>query len=181
MIVNDFKIFCLKRNYLQIYDLMTKFQSHIYDIFKRYYITTTDKNVLINQIYELAKNININYNSIILKYSDPDFTSEYIDLVKKYQHNFSELYDLIESKYIKEEIPSPIPKNVLYPLNDHLNESINELNRLIGFPSIDDFIKFNKIDIEIPQIINSHFKVLKIFKIDNVIITSEDKKIIKDF
>ena len=65
MIVNDFKIYCLKRNYLQIYELLTKFQSHTYDIFKRYFITTTDKNVFINQIYELSKSINISYNSIV--------------------------------------------------------------------------------------------------------------------
>lgn len=180
MIVNDFKIFCLKKNYLNIYDLMTKFQSHSYDIFKRYYITTTDKNVFINQIYELAKSINVSYNNIILKYSEPDFTSGYVGLVKKYQDNFPELYKLIETKYIKEGMPSPIPKEILYPLNDYLNDSIRELVGLIGFPNLEEFVKFNNINLEIPQIINSHFKILKIFKLDNIEITSEDKKIIKD-
>ncbi len=182
MIVNDFKIFCLKRNYLQIYDLLTDFQSHTYDIFKRYFITTTDKNVFINQIYELSKSININYNSIIFKYSEPDFTSgvEYISLLKKYENNFQELYDLIETKYIKEGIPSPIPYDVLYPLETHVSEAIEELIGLVGFPSLDNFIKFNNIDLTVPKIINSHFKILKVFKLDQVNITSEDKKIIKD-
>ena len=127
MIVNDFKIYCLKTNYLQIYNLLTNFQSHIYDIFKRYFITTTDKNIFINQIYELSKNININYNNIIYKYSEPDFTSGYINFLKKYENNFEELYELIETKYIKEGIPSPIPYDVLYPLNSFISESINEL------------------------------------------------------
>jgi len=180
MIVNDFKIFCLKKNYLQIYNLLTNFQSHTYDIFKRYFITTTDKNVFINQIYELSKNININYNSIIYKYSEPDFTSGYIDFLKKYENNFEELYELIETKYIKEGIPSPIPYDILYPLNSYISESINELVGLVGFPSIEDFVRFNNINLSIPKIFNSHFKILKVFKLDNVNITSEDKKTLKD-
>jgi ATP-dependent Lon protease len=180
MIVNDFKIFCLKKNYLQIYNLLTNFQSHTYDIFKRYFITTTDKNVFINQIYELSKNININYNSIIYKYSEPDFTSGYIDFLKKYENNFEELYELIETKYIKEGIPSPIPYDILYPLNSYISESINELVGLVGFPSIEDFVRFNNINLSIPKIFNSHFKILKVFKLDNVNITSEDKKTFKD-
>jgi len=180
MIVNDFKIYCLKRNYLQIYNLLTNFQSHTYDIFKRYFITTTDKNVFINQIYELSKNININYNSIIYKYSEPDFTSGYINFLKKYENNFEELYELIETKYIKEGIPSPIPYDVLYPLKTYISDSIDELIGLVGFPSIDDFIKFNNINLNVPKIINSHFKILKVFKLSNLSITSEDKKIIKD-
>ena len=88
MIVDDFKIFCLKKNYMLVYDLLTKFQSHIYDIFKRYFITTTDKNIYINQIYELSKSINVNYNNIILKYSDIDNNNNYINLIKKYENNF---------------------------------------------------------------------------------------------
>jgi len=180
MIVNDFKIYCLKRNYLQIYELLTKFQSHTYDIFKRYFITTTDKNVFINQIYELSKSINISYNSIILDYSEPEFNCQYMDLIKKYQGNFNELYELIESKYVKEGLPSPVPKNILYPINDHFDDSLDDLIGLIGFPSIEEFVKFNQINIEIPKLINSHFKILKIFQVDSIQITSEDKKIIKD-
>jgi len=180
MIVNDFKIFCLKKNYMQIYDLLTNFQSHTYDIFKRYFINTTDKNVFINQIYELAKNININYNNIIFKYSEPDFTSEYINLLKKYENNFEELYELIETKYIKEGIPSPIPYEILYPLKPYVYESIEELTGLVGFPSIDNFIKFNNINLQVPKIFNSHFKILKAFKLDHVSVTLEDKKTLKD-
>jgi hypothetical protein len=180
MIVNDFKIYCLKRNYLQIYELLTKFQSHTYDIFKRYFITTTDKNVFINQIYELSKSINISYNSIILDYSEPEFNCQYMDLIKKYEGNFNELYELIESKYIKEGIPSPIPRDILHPINDHFDDSLDDLVCLIGFPSIEEFVKFNQINIEIPKLINSHFKILKIFQVDSIQITLEDKKIIKD-
>ena len=124
MIVNDFKIFCLKKNYMLIYDLLTKFQSHIYDIFKRFFITTTDKNIYINQIYELSKSININYNNIILKYSDNDNNISIFNLIKKYENNFEQLYLLIEDKYIKENIPSPIPYNILYPLNNYLKDGI---------------------------------------------------------
>ena len=139
MIVNDFKIYCLKKNYLDIYDLLTNFQSHTYDIFKRYFITTTDKNVFINQIYELSKSININYNSIIFKYSEPDFTSDYVSLLKKYENNFEELYNLIETKYINEGIPSPIPYDILYPLKGQITDIIEELNGLVGFASLDSF------------------------------------------
>jgi ATP-dependent Lon protease len=180
MIVNDFKIYCLKKNYLQIYELLNKFQSHTYDIFKRYFITTTDKNVFINQIYELSKSINISYNSIILDYSEPDFNCEYLNLVKKYEKNFNELYELIESKYIREGIPSPVPKNILYPINNNFDDSLDELVGLIGFPTIEEFVKFNQINIQIPKLINSHFKILKIFQVDSIKITLEDKNIIKD-
>jgi ATP-dependent Lon protease len=163
-----------------IYELLTKFQSHIYDIFKRFFINTTDKNIYINQIYELSKSINVNYNNIILKYSESNDSDKYINLVKKYDGNFDELYTLIEEKYIKENIISPIPINILYPLNDHFKENISELITLIGFPNLDDFLKYNNINLIIPKIISSHFKILKVYSVDSIKITSEDKKTIKD-
>ena len=187
MIVNDFKIFCLKKNYMLIYDLLTKFQSHIYDIFKRFFITTTDKNIYINQIYELSKSININYNNIILKYSDNDHNTSISNLIKKYENNFEQLYLLIEDKYIKENIPSPISYNILYPLNDYLKDGIEDLVRLVGFPNLDDFFKFYNINITAPKIISSHFKILKVLSIDDSIsnkpsinINSDDKRTIKE-
>jgi ATP-dependent Lon protease len=180
MIVNNFKIFCLKKNYLQIYDLITKLQEHIYDIFKRYLITTIDKNIYINQIYELSKSVNINYNNIIMKYAEPEFNTSFINLIKKYENDFDTLYNLIETKYINENIKSPIDKNILYPLNDYVNENLDELINLIGFSSINDFIKFNNINLDIPKVINLHFKVLKIFKVNKITITKDDKNIIKN-
>jgi ATP-dependent Lon protease len=181
MLVNDFKIFCLKKNYMIIYDLITKFQSHIYDIFKRFFITTTDKNIYINQIYELSKSINVNYNNIILQYSEINNNNiSYYNLIKKYENNFNDLYTLIEAKYIKEGIHSPIPKNILYPLNEHFKENINDIIRLVGFPNLNDFIKFYNINLTYSEIINNHFKILKIYSINTISIDSEDKKTIKD-
>lgn len=183
MLVNDFKIFCLKKNYMSIYELLTKFQSHIYDIYKRYFITASDKNIYINQIYELSKSININYNNIILKYSENEnenLSNEYLYLLKKYNNNFDELYKLIEEKYINENITSPIPSNIIYPLNNYFIQNITELALIIGFPSLYDFCKFYKINIVIPNIILDHFKILKIYEIESLEITNEDKHTIKD-
>ena len=166
-----------------IYELLTKFQSHIYDIYKRYFITASDKNIYINQIYELSKSININYNNIILKYSENEkenLSNEYLYLLKKYNNSFDELYKLIEEKYINENITSPIPSNIIYPLNNFLIQNITELALIIGFPSLDDFCKFYKINIVIPNIILDHFKILKIYEIDSLEITNEDKQTVKD-
>ena len=166
---------------MSIYELLTKFQSHIYDIYKRYFITASDKNIYINQIYELSKSININYNNIILKYSENEnLSNEYLYLLKKYNNSFDELYKLIEEKYINENITSPIPSNIIYPLNNYFIQNITELALIIGFPSLDDFCKFYKINIVIPKIILDHFKILKIYEIDSLEITNEDKHTIKD-
>ena len=119
-------------------------------------------------------------NNIILKYSELNNNVSYYNLIKKYENNFEDLYILIEDKYIKENIPSPIPRNILYPLNDDFKESINDIIRIIGFPNLDDFIKFNNINLLYSKIINNHFKILKIYSINTISIDSEDKKTIKD-
>ena len=180
MIVNDFKIYCLKKNYMNIYSLLTKFQTHIYNIYKCFFITTTEKNIYINQIYELSKNINITYNNIILKYTNTDENSSCEKLIKKYENNFEQLYFLIEDKYIKENIPSPIPSDLIYPLNNYILDSITNISNLIGFSSLDDFVKLYNINIQISSILSNHFKILKLYIVDNIVLTPEDKENIKD-
>ena len=180
MIVNDFKIYCLKKNYMNIYSLLTKFQIHIYNIYKCFFITTTEKNIYINQIYELSKNINITYNNIILKYTSIENNVLCENLIKKYENNFDQLYFLIEDKYIKENIQSPIPYDLIYPLNNYILDSITNISNLIGFSSLDDFVKLYNINILIYPILSNHFKILKLFIVDKIILTSEDKENIKD-
>ena len=179
MIINEFKNFCLKKNYIYIYILLNKYQNHIFDIYKRYIINTTDKNIYINQIYELAKDINNNYNNLILKYSDIDKNNLYEDYLLKYKDNYNDLYELIETKYFKENLKSPIPYDILYPLNIYLKESILSLSEKIGFPSLIDLFIYNNLNIKCNDIILKHFKILKVISIKNVTLTKLDKDNIK--
>ena len=165
---------------MNIYSLLTKFQIHIYNIYKCFFITTTEKNIYINQIYELSKNINITYNNIILKYTSIENNVLCENLIKKYENNFDQLYFLIEDKYIKENIQSPIPYDLIYPLNNYILDSITNISNLIGFSSLDDFVKLYNINILIYPILSNHFKILKLFIVDKIILTSEDKENIKD-
>lgn len=169
---NDFKIFCLKKNYMSIYLLLANFQSHIYDIFKKFYILTSEKNIYINQLYEISKNINIHYNNIILKYSSDTSLDIEQNLIDKYKNNFEQLYILIEDKYIKENIKSPIPYDIIYPLNFLISVNIKELSYSIGYPSFDNFIKHNNINININQnlhnVITNHFTILKVYEINDI-------------
>jgi ATP-dependent Lon protease len=188
MNLNEFKLYCLKRNYAKIHNLFVKFEYHIYDIYKKYFINTTQKNIYINNIYELSKYINQTYNNIILNNidNDDDFDLSIFKLLSN-NNNCNDLYNIIENKYIKENIKLPIPKSLFYPLyTNEFNELLNNIIINVGFPSLNDFldiynIKINNIDLNITEnFINRHFNILSIKKINNVTCTDKDINNIED-
>ena len=184
MIVNDFKIYCLKKNYTKIHNFLFKFQNHIYDLYRRFLINTTTKNICINHIYEISKNVNINYNNIILEYSNliQDINFENINkYLNKYENKFEIIYSFILKNFINVNIESPISKQIIQPLyNFEYYESINILATNIGYPSLDDFLFFKNIKLNYSDYFNNHFKIIKIFEINNVELSSDDFLTIKD-
>jgi ATP-dependent Lon protease len=185
MNINEFKLFCLKKNYTYIYNLLIKFENHIYDLYKRFFINTTEKKIYINNIYELSKYVNLTYNSLILNYIDNDEPEiDSILLNKLYNNNFNDLYNIIETKYIKDNIKSPIPKELLYPLlNEKFNNLLYNIITVTGFPSIHDFIEFHNINIannDNLNFINSHYKILNIKKVKDIVCNHTDIKNIQD-
>jgi len=160
MLKNDFDIYCLRKNYDYMHKLLNKLQQHTYRIYSLYIINTTEKNLLINELYEISTNLNLLYNSIIHEYNQDD-SIEDRQIIIKYATNYDIVYNLIIDNYIKADIPSEIPIEIIYPIKHRINSSMLELINKIGFTNIEDFYDYINVDYKVIKCFE-HFLPLKI-------------------
>lgn len=142
MLNKEFKIFCLRQDYEKLYDLTYKLQNHIYKMYELYIIDTTEKNLFINELYEMTNSINMTYNSTIFEYNN-NSDIETNSLIIHYANDFGVLYNLINDNYIKNGISHEINVKIIQPIKEQIKEYMYVLMTKIGFVNLHDFIIFN--------------------------------------
>jgi ATP-dependent Lon protease len=166
MLRNEFNIYCLGNDYKYLYNIFSKLQHHIYKLFELYIIDIIEKNLFINELYELSMTVNIEYNNIIHLYNQ-DTNEELNKTIVYYKNNFNVLYDLINNNYIANNINHVLKYKIIHPLKLKIKEKMFNLMNNIGFTSINDFYKFidmNKtVDLQYCD-----FIPLKIYKTESI-------------
>lgn len=156
MLGKEFNIFCLGIDYKNLYEYFNKIQHHIYKLFDLYIINIDDKNLFINELYEITTYINIEYNNIIRIYNE-DITIETNELIIQYEKNMIILYNSINDNYISNNINHKIKYTTIHPLKSKIMKKMLILIEKVGFSSIKDFYKFidigEKVDLEYREFI----------------------------
>ena len=141
MLRKEFNIYCLSNDYGLLYNFFHKLQHHIYKLFEFYIIDTTEKNLFINELYEISTGTNIIYNVAIHNYNQ-DTCVETNEMTIKYEKSPKILYDLINKHFIANNIIHDIAYETIHPLKSKIKSKMHILMNKIGFPGLQDFYIF---------------------------------------
>ena len=141
MLRKEFNIYCLSNDYGLLYNFFHKLQHHIYKLFEFYIIDTTEKNLFINELYEISTGTNIIYNVAIHNYNQ-DTCVETNEMIIKYEKSPKILYDLINKHFIANNIIHDIAYETIHPLKSKIKSKMHILMNKIGFPGLQDFYIF---------------------------------------
>ena len=136
---NKFKIYKLQNVYKKITKLVYKFENHI-NLLDNNLLLKEDKNVLINEIFEINKTLNTKYNNYISELSSNNTPSFFLEL----STNFNNEIELMESTELLDSQMELIHKSLL--INPPLKYSFEKLKILInknGLDSIFDILELN--------------------------------------
>ena len=188
----NFIIFCLINNYKYYINYINSIQEHIYELIKNYIINNNDKNIFINNIYEIQKKINFNYENIYNEKINFNFKIDNYPKIKNMINKVDNdnLYKLfIDYIKIKKILVNNKYIDILYPLNNIKQELIN-ITRQTGIKNIIDFLKlysynnyqyhFVEKDLKLINFYNEIFKSYKIDIISNYELVNDDRKVIND-
>lgn len=187
----NFYIYCLNKNYNYLINYIKNIQEHVYKLLKNYIIQNNDKNMYINNIYEIQKKINCEFEKIYYdKYNMVFDVNNYIDNKYNLQNNNKYIYNYIENYIkIKKCLINNKYINLLYPLNNLKQDLIN-ITKQTGINNIIDFLNlysynnflndFNENDTNLINFYNDIFVCHKIEIISNYELNNDDKKIINN-
>ena len=167
--IKNFKLILLQNKYKYLTDMVLKLQKHIDNIYYHNYIDYNEKNQLLNNIFILSKNLNIEYNDYIINKLDN------IDTLYNKLEKTLVLFDKsISDNLIIEQLPHMIDNN-LFPLQELEKELLNTIE-LCGFNNLDELIKvyYKKLVLStnMKNIINELNKIfipikINIYEVDN--------------
>lgn len=150
MLCKKFKIFCLSCDYNTLYKIINSLQHHIYNLFEKYIIDTTEKNLILNELYILVSRINTIYNECITEYNNiiTDIENESLS---RYSNNFKILRDLVINNYIVNNIEHELSYETIYPIKIKIMSEFFHIMTSIGYPDLKGFLSFidNPLTIEL--------------------------------
>ena len=150
MLCKNFKIFCLTCDYNTLYKTINSLQHHIYGLFEKYIIDTTEKNLILNELYILVSHTNIIYNERITEYNNINENIEF-ESIARYKNNFKILRDLVINNYINNNMSHELSYDIIYPIKSKTMDKFLHIMFSIGYPSIKEFLLFinNPMEIEL--------------------------------
>jgi len=142
MNIKEYKNYILKRDYEIYVRLLSKLRSHLHQLAKNNNISLNDKNVYLNELFEILKKLNAIYNASIIEsdlcdnlINNPNLMKLYD--AKKFELLFSQISRLkILPDYKNKMIASQRIHEPLYEIVQPLKTLINN----IGMDSIKDII-----------------------------------------
>lgn len=141
-IYNKFIVYNIQRNYKFLSDYLIKLQDHINYCYKNNIINLYKRNIIYGKIYDLVKELNIQYNKFIIS----NISNIYI-LLNKYLdlsiENDKDLTFKIYRQYLKNIYSVNLDKDlnkILYPLDDQ-REKIIFFSKQYGCTNMKDIIE----------------------------------------
>lgn len=166
MLYKKFKIFCLSRDYNMLYKIINSLQQHIYILYEKFIIDTTEKNLILNELYILVSQINTIYNECITDFNNITVNTK-IKSIIRYSNNFEILRNLVINDYIANDIEHELNYEIIYPIKIKIMKNFFHIMTSIGYFNLKDFLYFidNPLKIEMKY---EGFIIYKIIHSSNV-------------
>ena len=141
MNIKDYKNYILRNHYDKYTNLIDKIRTHIHNISKNNNISLNDKNVYLNELFEILKYLNLLYNNAVMMNDTCDTLEEPLKSLYDSQ-KFDILYEHISRLRLLQEYKKKLicSKEIHTPLID-INERIKILVNNIGMNNINMIIE----------------------------------------
>ncbi len=130
---SKFKIYKLQKTYKKITDLIYKFEIHINELEKNL-LLESNKNFLINEIFEINKTLNTKYNNYISELSNNVDVPDFFEILSS---NYSDEINMMESINKLDSKMELIYKSLIS--NPPLKYSYEKIKQLINNNGLDSF------------------------------------------
>ena len=126
-----FKLYILQYRYKLISKYIIKLTEHINNLDTFYLLEVNKKNILLSIIYNINKNINNEYNNLIINFTNSSLGPEFNEIFSQLQNinDNDVLFDLLK----------PFLKLINLPFENQINE-IKEIIKEVGYYSLNDML-----------------------------------------